>query len=67
MTMTMTMTITDKIRITCVEQDGEDGVIVTFSDKTTGAYAVEELLSLRSIREPVTELESQNLTQMPKT
>jgi hypothetical protein len=63
----MTMTMTNEIRITRVKQDGEDGVIVTFSDKTTGAYAMEELLSLRSMREPATELESQNPTQMPKT
>ena len=32
---------------------GDDGLIVTFSDGTTGAYVVEELLELRPIRERV--------------
>jgi hypothetical protein len=36
-----------------VEKDGEDGVIVTFSDGTLGGYVVEELLDLRPIREEV--------------
>ena len=57
----------DEIRITSVEQDGEDGLIVTFSDRTTGAYAVEELLSLRSMREPAKESKIQNLAQVPIT
>lgn len=39
------MTMTDSIRITDVEQDGEDGLIMTFSDRTTGAYVVKELQS----------------------
>ena len=43
------------IEIVHVEKDGTDGVIVTFSDKTTSAYVVEELLELRPCREPVTE------------
>jgi hypothetical protein len=47
----------DAIRILTVERDGDDGVIVTFSDGTTGAYVVEELLKLRPKREP---------TAMPK-
>ena len=38
-----------------VEKDGEDGVIVTFSDGTTRGYVVEELLDLRPIREKVKE------------
>ena len=38
-----------------VEKDGEDGVIVTFSDGTTCGYVVEELLDLRPIREKVKE------------
>jgi hypothetical protein len=33
------------------ERDGDDGLIVTFSDGTTGAYVVEELLQLRPFRE----------------
>ena len=61
----MTM-MSDEIRITSVEQDGDDGLIVTFSDRTTGAYAVEELLGLRSMREPTKESKSQNLVQVPK-
>ena len=33
--------------------DGHDGLVVTFSDMTTGGYVVEELLELRPIRERV--------------
>jgi hypothetical protein len=43
----------EEIHIVKVEKDGEDGLIVTFSDGTTGGYVVEELLSLRPIREPL--------------
>lgn len=39
------------IRILTTEHDGDDGLIVTFSDGTTGAYVVEELLQLRPYRE----------------
>jgi hypothetical protein len=39
------------IRILTTENDGDDGLIVTFSDGTTGAYVVEELLELRPVRE----------------
>jgi len=41
----------EKIRILTTEHDGDDGLIVTFSDGTTGAYVVEELLELRPFRE----------------
>ena len=41
------------IRILTTENDGDDGLIVTFSDGTTGAYVVEELLELRPVRERV--------------
>ena len=41
------------IRILTPQLDGDDGLIVTFSDGTTGAYVVEELLELRPIRERV--------------
>ena len=41
------------IKVLSVEQDGDDGLIVTFSDGTTGAYVVEELLDLRPVREQV--------------
>jgi hypothetical protein len=42
-----------EIHILDVEKDGEDGLIVTFSDGTTCGYVVEELLELRPIREAV--------------
>src|ERR1022692_4497616 len=45
----------NEIRILKVEKDGEDGLIVTFSDGTTAGYVVEELLLLRPIREAVKE------------
>ena len=44
-----------EIHILKVEIDGEDGLIVTFSDGTIGGYVVEELLGLRPIREAVEE------------
>jgi hypothetical protein len=44
-----------EIHILKVEQDGEDGLIVTFSDGTSSGYVVEELLEIRPIREPVKE------------
>ncbi len=39
------------IRILEVVKDGDDGLIVTFSDGTVGGCVVEELLELRPIRE----------------
>ena len=42
----------DQMRIPKVEKDGDDGLIVIFSDGTTAGYGVEELLSLRPNREP---------------
>jgi hypothetical protein len=39
------------LRILSVKPDGEDGLIVAFSDGTTGAYVIEELLELRPCRE----------------
>lgn len=41
------------IKILTTEPDGDDGLIVTFSDGTTGAYVAEELLELRPFRERV--------------
>ena len=45
------------IHILAVELDGKDGIhdgiVVTFSDGTTGGYVIEELLGLRPIRERV--------------
>jgi len=40
-------------KILTTEPDGNDGLIVTFSDGTTGAYVAEELLALRPFRERV--------------
>lgn len=39
------------IRILTTELDGDDGLIVTFSDGTSTGYVVEELLALRPVRE----------------
>jgi hypothetical protein len=47
--------MSEAIRILKVEADGEDGVIVTFSDGTLAGYVVEELLLLRPVREAVKE------------
>jgi hypothetical protein len=42
-----------EIQILAVELDGHDGIVLTFSDGTTGGYVVEELLALtKSIRRP---------------
>jgi len=40
------------IYILAVEQEDHDGILVKFSDGTTGGYVVEELLELRPQREP---------------
>ena len=47
--------MSEAIIILNVEKDGEDGVIVTFSDGTQAGFVVEELLLLRPIREAVEE------------
>jgi hypothetical protein len=44
-----------KTNILKVEKDGDDGLIVTFSDGTKAGYIVEELLLLRPRRERVEE------------
>jgi hypothetical protein len=59
--------MTNAVRITSVEMDGEDGLIVTFSDRTTGAYAVEDLLGLQVLREPVEKSKGQDLEQVPQS
>jgi hypothetical protein len=41
----------EKIKIIGVEQDGDEGLIVMFSDGTTAAYVAEELIELRPQRE----------------
>lgn len=40
-----------EIEMLAVELDGRDGLLVTFSDGTTGGYVTEELLELRPVRE----------------
>jgi hypothetical protein len=40
------------IQILTVERDGQDGLLVTFSDGTIAGYVAEELLELRPFREP---------------
>jgi len=42
-----------EIQILAVGLDGVDGLLVTFSDGTTGGYVVEELLALRPVRERI--------------
>jgi hypothetical protein len=42
----------EPVRILTVELEGEDGLVVTFSDGTTTGYVIEELLELRPFREP---------------
>jgi hypothetical protein len=45
----------DSIRILTAEPDGEDGLIITFSDGTTAGYVIEELVELRPRREQTAE------------
>jgi len=41
----------DPTKILTVRLDGDDGLLVTFSDGTTAGYVVEELLRLRPARD----------------
>lgn len=43
----------EQTHILKVEKDGEDGLLVTFSDGTLAGYVLEELLALRPLRERV--------------
>ena len=52
----------DGIRVLNVELDGDDGVVLTFSDGTTDAYVAEELLELRPYRE---RLRNRNIFNVP--
>jgi hypothetical protein len=45
----------DHLKILSAEKDGEDGVLVKFSDGTITGYVVEESLRPRPIREKVEE------------
>ena len=46
-----TLPMAEPIQILTVERDGEDGLLVTFSDGTIAGYVAEELLELRPHRE----------------
>jgi hypothetical protein len=48
-----TFSVPEPIRILTAELDGDDGLLVTFSDGTVAGYVVEELLELRPVREPI--------------
>jgi len=61
----MSDTMRNAIQIISVEKDGNDGVIVAFSDGTTGAYVVEELLGLRPCRQLGELPKDQNHTKTP--
>jgi hypothetical protein len=43
--------MTQPMSIASVERDGDDGIIVMFSDGTYAAIVLEELLELRPYRE----------------
>jgi len=43
------------MRILTAVPDGEDGLIITFSDGTTAGYVIEELVELRPRREQTAE------------
>jgi hypothetical protein len=49
------MTSEMTLKITTVEKDDGDGMIVTFSDGTTAGYVAEELVKLRPVREKADE------------
>jgi hypothetical protein len=54
------LAMTSEIYILKTEKDGKDGLIVAFSDGTTGAYIAEELIDLRPYREITKEQNIQN-------
>lgn len=54
--MWVTSAMDAQIHILAVMQDGNDGIIVKFSDGTSAGYVVEELLELRPKRWPTTPL-----------
>ena len=48
------------IQILSLDQDGEEGVLVTFSDGTTVGYVIGELLQLRRLVESENERKPRN-------
>ena len=67
--MTRGHTKMNTIEIVKVEQEGQDGVLVTFSDGTIGGYVVEELLELRPVREKASKTKQHDvsLLKIPQT
>jgi hypothetical protein len=58
--------MTRDIRILRVEKDGDDGLVVAFSDGTTAGYLAQELLELRPYRQTLSETPKiHDLPQMP--
>jgi hypothetical protein len=51
--MSMRPHVYQPVKIKHIEMDGEDGILVTFSDGTSTGYVAEELLDLRPKRERV--------------
>ena len=45
--------MSERILIETVVRDGDDGLIVTFTDGTTAGYVSEEMLELRPWRESI--------------
>lgn len=58
-TESTSLPMANEISILTCERDGDDGLIATFSDGTTGAYVIEELLGLRPFRERAKTKETQ--------
>ena len=57
--------MTQQLKILNAEKDGEDGVLVRFSDGMITGYVAEELLALRPIREGVEEPRPQKQRHEP--
>jgi hypothetical protein len=57
----------NQIYILKAEIDGDDGLIVTFSDGTQCAYVIEELLELRPVRDQARESNVPNVSEFPAT
>jgi hypothetical protein len=55
----------EKISIVAVEKDDDDGILVTFSDRTIAGYVAEELLELRPLREVLAEAKQARILVIP--
>lgn len=53
------------VHIAKIEPDGQDGILVTFSDGTIAGYVVEELIELRPKRERVRPSKAISLPLLP--